>query len=351
MTQAPTQLQDGTKAPGLMQINPRPSIVLRPLTRFVLRRLLGAVVTLLVVSILIFTTVQIIPGDVARVILGRTASPEALSTLRSELGLERPLFAQYFDWVSGVLSGDLGDSAVALASKSADPSVWSAIQTPLINSAYLAAITILVLVPAGFLLGTWAAVHVRRSADNIISTTAVTLGAMPEFLVGTILIVIFFSWLNVLPPISQVLPGETPLSYPEELILPVTTLLAICLSFVIRMVRAGVLDSLKQDYVTMARLNGLPERRVVWRYALRNALAPGVQAIAQTVTYLAGGIIITESVFNYPGIGRKLVQAVASRDITTVASITLILAALYIIVNLIADLIVVLIVPKLRTSL
>jgi peptide/nickel transport system permease protein len=351
MTQAPTLTQDGTTAAGPPQINFRSTKFQRPLARFVLRRLIGAIVALLVVSILIFATVQIIPGDVARMILGRTASPEAITTLRSQLGLDQPIFVQYFHWISGVLRGDLGDSAVGIANRSADPSVWSTIQTPLVNSAYLAAITVLVLVPTGLLLGTWAAVHVRKAADQIISTTSVTLGAMPEFLVGTILIAIFFSWLNVLPPISQVLPGETPLSYPEELILPVATLLAICLSFTVRMVRAGVLDALKQDYVTMARLNGLSERRVIWRYALRNALAPGVQAIAQTVTYLAGGIIITESVFNYPGIGRKLVQAVGSRDVTTVASITLILAALYIIVNLIADLIVVLIVPKLRTSL
>jgi peptide/nickel transport system permease protein len=322
-----------------------------PLVRFLALRLVGAAATLFVVSFLIFLALQIIPGDVARMILGRSATPEAIAELRAQLGLDQPLLNQYLDWIGGVLRGDLGDSATGLAHGSQDPSVWSAISTPLRNSVHLAGVTIVLLIPSGMVLGAWAAVRARRAADHVISVSALTFGAMPEFLVATILVVVFFSWLDVLPPIAPIAPGETPFSHPDALILPVATLLAVCLSFTVRMVRAGTIEALKQDYVAMARLNGVPERRVIWRHALRNALAPSVQAIALTVTYLAGGIIITESVFNYPGIGRSLVQAVSARDVTTVADITLILAAFYVVINLVADFIVVLLVPKLRTSL
>jgi len=313
--------------------------------------MLSGIVTLLVVSVLIFFTLHVIPGDVARTILGRDATPQAIADLRNELGLNASFLSQYLGWIGGLLHGDLGDSATALARNNTDPAVWGVIGTPLRNSIYLAVITAALLIPLGMLLGVWAAVRVRKLGDHVISVSALTLGSMPEFLVATIPIAVFFLGLDLLPPIVSIGPGETPLSHADQLVLPVATLLAVCLAFTIRMVRAGTIEALQQDYVAMARLNGVPERRVLWHYGLRNALTPSVQAIGQTIQYLAGGIIITESVFNYPGIGRALVQAVSSRDITTVADITLILATFYIAVNIAADLIVVLIVPKLRTAL
>lgn len=322
-----------------------------PLIRFFVGRLIGAVVTLFVVSLLIFLALHVIPGDIARTILGRTASPDAVAELHAQLGLDRPLTSQYLDWLTGVVRGDLGDSATALAHGTQDPSVWTAISTPLRNSVYLGLATIALLIPLGMLLGVWAAVRARKAADHVISVSALTFGAMPEFLVATVLVVIFFSWLGLLPPIVSIAPGETPFTHTDAMVLPVATLLAVSLSFTVRMVRASTIEALRQDHVAMARLNGVAERRVITRYALRNGLAPSIQAIAQTITYLAGGIIITESVFNYPGIGRSLVQAVSSRDSTTVASITLILAAFYVLINLVADFVVVMLVPKLRTSL
>jgi peptide/nickel transport system permease protein len=343
-----------TLGPALEPVPPaqsrgRPSN--HPVARFLLRRMLSGIVTLLVVSVLIFFTLHVIPGDVARTILGRDATPQAIADLRNELGLNASFLSQYLGWIGGLLHGDLGDSATALARNNTDPAVWGVIGTPLRNSIYLAVITAALLIPLGMLLGVWAAVRVRKLGDHVISVSALTLGSMPEFLVATILIAVFFLGLDLLPPIVSIGPGETPLSHADQLVLPVATLLAVCLAFTIRMVRAGTIEALQQDYVAMARLNGVPERRVLWHYGLRNALTPSVQAIGQTIQYLAGGIIITESVFNYPGIGRALVQAVSSRDITTVADITLILATFYIAVNIAADLIVVLIVPKLRTAL
>jgi peptide/nickel transport system permease protein len=163
-----------------------------------------------------------------------------------------------------------------------------------------------------------------------------------------LLVAVFFVGLDVLPPVAIVAPGADPLSNPKQLVLPVATLLFASLAAGIRMVRAGMLEVLQTDYVEAARLNGLPERRVLWRYALRNALAPSIQVLAQNLQYLIGGIIIVESVFGYPGIGSVLVGAVQNRDATVVQSVAMLIAFAYVIINLLADLIVMLLVPKLR---
>jgi peptide/nickel transport system permease protein len=348
-----TELIPHPKTATIPSLPPRTghSIFTHPFVRFFARRLLGAIVTLFVVSVLIFFVLQVIPADVASAVLGRSASPEALAALRAELGLDRPAAVRYLEWAGGLLQGDLGDSATALALGSANPDVWDAIQTPLLNSAALAGVTVILLIPLGLGLGAWAAVRARKPADRIISYASLVFGSLPDFLTAMVLIAVFFSWLRILPPLASINPGETPFTHPEALILPVATLLAVSLSLTVRMVRAGVIDALKQDYVAMARLNGISRPRVISRYALRNSLAPAVQAIALTVAFLAGGIIIVESVFNYPGIGRSLVLAVGARDVTMVASITMLLAAFYIVVNIIADFLVILLVPKLRTSL
>jgi peptide/nickel transport system permease protein len=168
---------------------------------------------------------------------------------------------------------------------------------------------------------------------------------------GTLLIYVFFNQLGLLPPVALLSPGQSPFSNPDALILPVLTLLAVAVGAGVRQVRAGMAEVLQQDYVHFARLNGVPEGRVLWRYALRNALAPSVQIIAQNLQYLVGGIIIVESVFAYPGIGTYLVNAVTTRDVIEVQAAAVVLAALYIVINVIADLIVVFLVPKLRTGM
>ena len=198
------------------------------------------------------------------------------------------------------------------------------------------------MVPLSLLLGTLAAMRAGRTADHGISLTALGLQALPEFVVGSLLIVVFFTWLDLLPPVALIPPGESPLSHPKALVLPVLTLLAATLAGCTRMVRAGMVETLRSDYVQMARLNGLPERRVVSRYALRNALAPAIQVFAQNIQYLFGGIIIVEYLFAYPGLGKELVDAVAIRDVREVQSIAILIAAFYIFVNIVADLLVVL---------
>jgi peptide/nickel transport system permease protein len=249
-----------------------------------------------------------------------------------------------------MLSGNLGQSTVGVATNAADPSVSHIIDQELVRSIALALITMLLLVPLSLGLGAMSAIRAGKAVDHVFSMGTLIFGSMPEFLVGTIFIVIFFSWLGWLPPISSLPPGAALLDDPKILILPVLTLLAVSTAYTARQIRANMIETLEQDYVTMARLNGYQERRVVWRYAFRNALAPSVQALGQTLQYLLGGIIVVESVFGFPGIGSQLVLAVGARDIQLVSVIAFILAAAFIAINIVVDIIVVMLVPKLRTE-
>jgi peptide/nickel transport system permease protein len=321
-----------------------------PFARFIARRLGAAVLTLIVASIIIFIATNALPGNVADAVLGKNASQARVALLDKQLGLDRPLVARYWQWAGGILHGNLGQSAAELAQGASKAPITALIGTPLRNSLILAAITALLLLPLALLVGTVAAVRAGTAADYTLSYTALVLGSMPEFVLGSFLVLIFFTQLNLLPPVALVPPGATPLSHPSALVLPVLTLLGVSVAFCARQVRAGVVESLKQDYVMTARLGGIPERRVLWRFALRNALAPSIQSFAQTLQYLLGGLIVVESLFAYPGIGQLLVQAVQLRDVTEVQAIALILAAAYILINIGADLCVVFLVPKLRTG-
>jgi peptide/nickel transport system permease protein len=315
-----------------------------PLLFFVGRRVAIALLTLLVVSILIFLGTQILPGDVANAILGRNATPQGLAALRHQLGLDRPASARYLSWLGGVLRGDLGHSAAG------NVPVWSLISGRVANSAILAAITVALLVPLSLLFGVLAATRAGRAADHAISATSLAMIAVPEFVTGTLLILVFAVGFSVLPAVSLVPSGESPVSHPTILVLPVATLLAASLAQTLRMVRAGMVDVLRSDYIEMARLDGFSERRVVLQWGLRNALAPAVQVIALNVQWLVGGIVVTEYLFGYPGLGQGLVQAVSSRDIPLVQAVTLLIAAVYLAINIAADLLVVLLIPKLRTA-
>jgi peptide/nickel transport system permease protein len=320
-----------------------------PLLWFVVKRLAAAIGTLLVVSILVFVGTEVLPGNAASAVLGRTATPEQLAELEAQMGLDRPAVERYFDWLGGLLTGDLGNSAAGYASGT-ESSIWEQISGKLSNSIVLAAITAAIMIPLSLVLGVVAAVRAGRPADHTISIASLALISLPEFVLGSLLILLFFSWLDVLPPLALIPPGESPLSKPDALVLPILTLLGVTLAASIRMVRAGMIEALRADYVQMARLNGFRERRVVSRYALRNALGPSVQVFAQNIQYLVGGIIVVEYLFAYPGIGKELVDAVAIRDVREVQSIAVVLAAIYIGINIVADLLVVLLTPKLRTA-
>ena len=225
------------------------------------------------------------------------------------------------------------------------------IQQPLVNSLFLAVIASFILIPLSLGLGAWAAVRSGRAPDHVISYSSLLVGSLPEFVLGTFLIVVFFTWLDVLPPVALVPPGSQPWDHPNALVLPVLTLVGTALAFASRQVRAGMIEVMRQDYVVAARLNGLPSRRVILRYGMRNALAPSIQTFAQTIQYLFGGVIVVEALYAYPGAGQLLVNAVQTRDAPLVLGIAIVIAAFYIVTNIVADLLVILFVPKLRTSL
>ena len=320
-----------------------------PVLLFVARRLVAAIATLVIVSILVFVGTEVLPGDAAGAVLGRSATPAQVEEMRELMGLDRPAPERYLSWLGGVVTGDLGNSAAGYAAGGVSP-IWEEISGKIANSFALAGVTAALMIPLSLLLGILAAVRAGRVLDHAISISSLAIISLPEFIIGSLLILVFFSWLGLLPPVSLIAPDTNPLSQPDVLVLPVLTLLGASLAASIRMVRAGMVEALNAEYVTMARLNGFRERMVVSRYALRNALAPSVQVLAQNIQYLVGGIVVTEYLFNYPGLGKELVDAVAIRDVREVQSVALLIAAFYIGLNITADLLVVLLVPKLRTQ-
>lgn len=317
---------------------------IHPLVYYALRRILVGVLLVAIVSVLVFVGTQVLPGDAATAILGRQATPEAIAAVRAELGLDRSLPAQYLDWLGGFVSGDLGESF------SAREPVSTYISTRAENSLTLALICLAIMLPLSLWLGTVAALRQGRATDHAISGFTLAAISVPEFVSGSLLAAFVAVSLGLLPPVSLLDPSQPALAQPDLLVLPVATLLLAGLAYNIRMVRAGVVGVMRSDYVRTARLNGIPERRVIRRYGLRNALAPTVQVFALTIQWLVGGVVIVEAVFQYPGLGQGLVQAVAARDIPVVQAVTMYIAILYVVINIIADIVVVLLIPKLRTA-
>ena len=300
-------------------------------------RLLGGIATLFAASILIFITVEFLPGDAATAFLGRERSEAAVTAVRKEFGLDRPLPVRYADWISGVVHGDLGRSIAN------NVPVTKLIGRRFTNSAVLVSITLALLIPLSLGVGTVAALRQGSKLDTSIQLATLATAVLPEFVVGIVFIVVFaFLW-HLLPAVSLELSVKS-------LILPTASLLVVSFAYTARMVRAGVIGVLQSEYVDMARLKGMPERLVIRRHVLPNSLVPSVQAFALTAAWMPGGIVIIESLFGYPGIGQGLVQAVSSRDTATVESLTLIIAGVYILANLISDVFTVLMTPRLKTQ-
>jgi len=315
-----------------------------PLAMMVARRTVTGAVVLWVISVLIFGGTEILPGNAAYAVLGRNASPAALASLQQQLGLTKPAYQRYADWLSGIMQGNLGQSLTA------HESVSTFIAGRFGNTLILAGAAMVIMLPLSLVLGILAGVRPGGRLDNLISQPSLALIAFPDFVVGGILAAFLGVALQLVPPVSLILPGTSPLSQPQLLVLPTATLVLVGFAYMVRMIRAGMSEVMMSDYIEMAYLNGLPHRRIVLRHALRNALAPTVQVTALTLQWLLGGIFIVETLFDYPGIGQGFVQAVQARDIPTVQSVGIIIAALYIAINILADVVVVLLIPKLRTQ-
>lgn len=314
-------------------------------TRMILRRLLVSVLVLFVVSLLVFAATLLLPGDPARAILGQQATPERVAALTQQLGLDRPVWERYLGWLGGVLTGDLGYSAATQGP------VTELLGGRIAASGVLLVLTAVVATPVALALGAWAAVRRGTRTDSALSGSSLVLAALPEFVIGVLLVVLFAtSVLQVLPSVTIARPGEPVWSRPEQLVLPVLTLALVVIPYVVRMTRATLSETFDTGFVEMARLKGLPERTVLLRHAVPHTIGPVAQVLALQLAWLAGGVVVVEFLFRYPGIGQALIDAVNNRDVQVVQAISMLIAAFYIVVNLAADVAGILADPRIRTS-
>lgn len=310
---------------------------------FVARRLAAALGTLFLSSVLVFLALQALPGDVATQILGKDATPDAVAALRGQLGLDRPAWERYFDWIKGALHGDFGTSLV-----SAKP-VGSEVAQYLGNSALIAVVTILFAVTGSLVLGILAGLYRDRWADHLISTASLVGMSVPEFVVATVLVLCFSVALPWFPAVVLYGPDASVGQLLPAVWLPALALAIVMAAYIVRMARTSVIDVMASEYVTTARLKGLSTWRVVTRHALPGALLPTLHVIALNVAWLVGGVAVVENVFNYPGIGKLMLTSVQNRDLPVVQAVALISAVVYVVCNLAADLGAMALNPKLRT--
>ena len=312
--------------------------------RFLVMRFALILLTLVVVSLAIFGVTEVLPGDVAEAVLGKSRTPGALETLREQMGLDQPHWKRYLNWVGGVFQGDLGTSLVQ------DRPVTEILKSRLQNSLVLAIAAFCIAVPSAILVGVWAGVRRGSVGDHTVSVLSLVAISLPEFVTGFILIVILSSTLGWLPSSSIVLPGTSPLARPEILIMPVLTMTAVLFGYIMRMTRANIIEALETNYVRTAILKGLPRWQVIWRHAVPNAMLPTISVVSINVGWMLGGLIIVESVFGYPGLGLTLINAINRRDLPVLQAVALLVAGTYAVSNLVADLMYVWLNPRIRIS-
>ncbi|MFD2467384.1 ABC transporter permease [Amycolatopsis silviterrae] len=300
--------------------------------RWLARRLALGVLVLFLVSVLVFLVTQALPGDVARIVLGKDATAEQVSALRHQLGLDQPLVTQYGRWLGGLLTGDPG---VSLQNK--EP-VADILGPRIVNSFTLGFVSMLLILPLSVTAGVLSAARRDSYADKAFVAVSSLSMALPPFVVGMLLIALFAtSLLGVLPGVSDIPPGDLPWWHPAELVLPVATLTFMGVMYLGRMVRASVIDALDSEYVQMAVLKGLSRRRILFRHALPNAIAASLPAAGLVAAVTITGVVVVEYVYSYPGLGTALVSAVNSHDLPVLQACVLILAATYYLCNLLSD--------------
>lgn len=310
-----------------------------------MRRLALGVFTLFLISLVVFAAVLALPGDAATAILGREATPERVAALRDQLNLNDSVITQYLDWIGGVITGSFGESAAT------QQPVSELLSDRLANTGFLVFVAAVVAIPLSIGIGVWTAMRRDRPADHIVSTTTLVLAALPEFVIGIGLILLFatsvFTWF---PAVSLLAPDQRAWTEPSVVVLPAATLVLAVTPYISRIMRGSMIEVLESEYVTMARLKGLPERTVIWRHAVPNAIVPAIQVTALQLAWMAGGVVVVEFVFSFPGIGSLFIDAVDNRDMPVVQTITMLAAAIYVVLNLLADLLTIAVTPRLRTE-
>ncbi len=315
------------------------------------RALLGrtgiSLVTLWVVSVLIFIGTNLLPGDIAQIILGQMATPENTAVLRAKLGLDKPVVQQYLVWLQNVMMGDLGISKAGLGAGLGTPIV-EMLGPRVHNTARLTLLVSAVAIPISLFLGLIAAMHPGTRLDRSITFATLNLISLPDFLVATSLVLIFAVGLGWLPSIVYLRGDETGWVLIKTLAMPMLTLVILVSSQIIRMTRATVLNVLNSPYIEMAILKGVPRRRIILRHALFNAVGPIVNVIALNLAWLVGGVVVIEQIFSYPGLAKLMIEAVQMRDMPLVQACAMIFCATYVVLIFIADIASILSNPRLR---
>lgn len=310
---------------------------------YLIRRLGAVIVVLAIVTLAVFAITNVLPGNAALMILGENATAENLSALERQLGLDQPLYLQYLHWIGGVLRGDFGMS-LRLGLPVSD-----VVGGAFVNSLWLAGIALAAVTVIAIPLGALAAIKRGTIIDTLIGLISYVGTALPEFVTATLLLVVFARPENPIFPAGGFAPPTEDLpSFLDHAVLPAMTLGLILMAHISRQVRSEMSEVLSSDYVRAARLKGLSERRVIWRHALPNSLAPAVAVISLDIGYLLGGIIVVEEIFAWPGLGRLLIYALQNRDLPVIQAITLLLAVVYALSNLLADLVIAKLDPRVR---
>jgi peptide/nickel transport system permease protein len=312
--------------------------------RLVVSRALLSLLTLLLVSLIIFAMLEVLPGDVASRILGRDATPESLAALRAQLHLEEPAPQRYLDWLGGILRGDFGQALT-----SSRP-VTDILAPRIFNTLVLSAAAFVLYLPLALIPATAQAMRREGALDHAVSVITLILLSTPEFLLGTLLLIAFVITIPVFPAMSLVDHGSGFAEYLRAIALPAITLAIVMAVYAVRMLRDNLIEVLDSEYVRMAELKGLPRRQVLLRHALPNALVPTLNITALNLAYLIGGVVIVEKVFSYPGFGSLLVDALQLRDLPLIEATVLIAAAVYVGANLLADIGAILLNPRLRAG-
>jgi peptide/nickel transport system permease protein len=308
----------------------------------ILNRLGVALITLLIVSFAVFFATSMLPGDTASILLGQAATPEAVAGLRKAMHLDEPAFLRFISWLIGLLQGDLGTSYAN------NMSVAHLIGARLVATLELAGITTLVSVPLALMLGITAAMLRGSYYDRLVTIFSIGVISVPEFMVATVAVLVFAVYLRWLPALSSVGEAHSFLDLLKRYAMPVITLTFVISAQMIRMTRAALIETIKTPYVEMALLKGASRSRVVFKHAMPNALGPIVNAIALSLSYLVGGVIIVETIFNYPGVAKLMVDAVATRDLPLIQSCAMIFCLGYLMLITAADIVAILSNPRLR---
>ncbi len=313
-----------------------------PILKLVVQRIALGLLLLWAVSLLIFLGTEALPGDVAQAILGQSATPEALANLRESLGLNQPSYLRYFQWLGGILTGDFG---TALTN---GQDIGQAIGQRLGNTLFLATCAAVISVPLAILLGLIAARYNGRWPDKVISGVTLSTISLPEFVAAYFVIFLLTQLIPIFQPVAMVFPGMSFWERLNAVALPVIVLVLVVLAHMMRMTRAAILNVMQSAYIETAELKGLSPMRVIWQHALPNAIAPIVSVVVLNLAYLVVGVVVVEVVFSYNALGQYLVDHVAKRDLPVVQAVGLIFAAVYIGLNILADVIAIIANPRLR---